>query len=96
MAFFLKNLADTFILDLVQKHVRGMQARKMAETMRIQKRQEEERRRLEEQEREKKKREKEVADEVAIEESLRYIKSLFYPSKTSKIPLEGFLVLLIL
>lgn len=53
--------------------MRGTLARRLAEKMRIQKREEEERRRQEEQERERVDREKEAADELAIEESLRWV-----------------------
>ena len=51
--------------------MRGTLARRFAEKMRIQKREEEERRRREEMEREREDREKEAADELAIEESLK-------------------------
>ena len=56
-----------------QTHLRGTLARRLANKLRIQKREEEERRRQEELERERRDREKEAADEQAIEESLKWV-----------------------
>ncbi|XP_076464756.1 myosin-VIIa-like [Babylonia areolata] len=56
---------------VLQTHLRGTLARRLAQKLRIQKREEEERRRQEELERERREREKEAANEQAIEESLK-------------------------
>ena len=58
---------------LFQSHVRGMRARRVAAEMREWKRIEDERIRLEQLEQERLEREKEAADELSIEESLKYV-----------------------
>ena len=58
---------------MFQTHLRGTLARRLAQKLRVQKREEEERKRQEELERERRDREKEAADEQAIEESLKYV-----------------------
>ena len=58
---------------LLQSHVRGMRARRVAAEMREWKRIEDERIRLEQLEQERLEREKEAADELSIEESLKYV-----------------------
>ena len=61
-----------------QTHLRGTLARRLANKLRVQRREEEERRRQEELERERKDREKEAADELAIEESLKLVSQLLF------------------
>ena len=59
-----------------QTHLRGTLARRLANKLRIQRREEEERRRQEELERDRRDREQEAAAELAIEESLKSVPQL--------------------